>query len=142
MNTSLAVCGHNRRFSNKNYACINKDCVNYHDIHGLHFPRNQAPILGLINLLQKQDMNNTPTPPAQAVTERYTNNLIRNGQNDEFRLIMINSTENTAPDETFIGYIFEAVINAPTDRRTYSAYGATPSQAVRRALKKFGVTFR
>jgi len=109
---------------------------------------NKTPLLGLVfdeapvaqSLINKVLLMNTP----QQVTERYTNNLIRNGQNDQFVLSYSRSQRNYAPDRSFLGYMFEARV-LPQDSNVSSedpSFGATPSQAVKNALEKYGVTFR
>lgn len=77
--------------------------------------------------------------PPQNVSERYTNNILRNGSNGLFDLLECNSKDSIV-DGIVVGHYFQvhlAAVGSPYA----TGIGATPSQAVRRALEKFGVTF-
>lgn len=80
----------------------------------------------------------TPTIP-QAVTERYTANLLRDGQNREFRLTTIASVP-TFVREKMIGHHYIATV--ATHKVAHEGVGATPLQAVTNSLEIHGVTFR
>ncbi len=79
--------------------------------------------------------------PAQAVTERYVNNLLRNGSNKEFEILVINRDAAIA-DDIVVGVYYTAVVKHSSQLNKTQASGAVPSQAVRRCLEKHGVTFR
>lgn len=83
-------------------------------------------------------MNNIP----QAVTERYVTHLLNRGQNRDFQILHIYKKASWI-DQHYVGAYYEATIcshvpDAPGETGT----GASPSQALRRALEKHGVTFR
>lgn len=80
-----------------------------------------------------------PTP--QAVTERYVSNLITNGRNKEFDIDMI-VRRTTLVDGEVVGYYFSVKLINVRLAEEQNTSGATISQAVRRALEKYGVTFR
>lgn len=88
--------------------------------------------------------NNMQNPP-QNVSERYVNNLLRNGKNNLFFLHYM-QLENAEVDGHVIGQYIRVELCAHNKftqpSPAWQGVGATPSQAVRRALEKFGVTFK
>ena len=83
----------------------------------------------------------SPPSHVQNVTERYVRHLLRAGNNKDFYLNVIGERESLH-DEIVVGRFFEAIVmNSMRDRHEV-ATGVTPTQAVRRALIKHGVTFR
>lgn len=81
-------------------------------------------------------MNTSP----QAVTERYVTNLLHHGQNKEFILHHVVAERTMIGDEN-VGTHFTVEVNK-IPGVLQSAVGATPAQALRRALERHGVTFR
>jgi hypothetical protein len=79
------------------------------------------------------------TNPPQNVSERYISNLLRTGANSDFILHYITKRESRV-DNLVVGTYYDASIYHGGDNQ--AAAGATPSQAVRRAMEKFGVTFK
>lgn len=86
-------------------------------------------------------VQSSPTAP-QALTERYVTNLVNTGKNKDYTLIGTVRRSFVA-DEVLCGHYYDVTVaNISDESVTQSASGATPTQAVRRALKKLGVTFR
>lgn len=83
-----------------------------------------------------------PTQP-QAVTQKYVSNLIYNGRNKEFDIDLVTRRSHFEGKE-HVGYYFTVTVTRGEERpgTGQQASGATISQAVRRALEKYGVTFR
>lgn len=81
-----------------------------------------------------------PTAP-QAVTERYVSNLLHNGRNKEFDICEVQRCSWMVDDQD-VGCYFYIKITTATKDRVSDSNGATPAQALRRALEKLGVTFR
>jgi hypothetical protein len=79
--------------------------------------------------------------PPQQVTVRYTGNLIRKGENSNFRLCSL-SWEDVANDGIIVGQYYVAIVISTNGELLKEASGVTPYQAVERALTKHGVTFR
>lgn len=81
--------------------------------------------------------------PIQAVTERYVSNLLRDGQNAEFRVNQLQAQPFSA-HEVHCGWYYECWIanNDPQSANRTQGVGPTPSAALRNALTKLGVTFR
>ena len=78
----------------------------------------------------------------QQVTDRYVRNLINKGKNNDFEIITL-QREQATHDGIVIGEYYDIIIRKPMpDHSSERASGVTASQAVRRALAKFGVTFR
>jgi hypothetical protein len=79
----------------------------------------------------------------QNVSSRYAYRLLREGRNDPFELVKVDRHESTH-DGLVVGHYYEATIvkrilmNGPN---SHTASGATPQQAVERALERAGVTF-
>lgn len=82
-------------------------------------------------------MNNPP----QAVTERYVSNLLNHGENNDFRFIAL-ETHTTMAEGESIGWHYKLFLRSVANNEVEVGYGDTPSFALRRALEKFGVTFR
>lgn len=78
--------------------------------------------------------------PPQQVTSRYVRNLLIKGKNNEFSIREIRR-EYTTIDNITVGIYYLAEVKERTGI-TEKAAGATPEQAVHRALAKHGVTFR
>lgn len=99
-----------------------------------------------LTLTITNDMQNPP----QNVSSRYINNILRDGFNSLFQLTALERQSMTVPEsDEILGYYYCARVVSPTGvpctaplAETQPAFGATPSQAVRRALEKFGVTFK
>lgn len=82
-----------------------------------------------------------PVTP-QSVTERYVSNLLSNGQNKEYSINALRR-QTTLVNEDFVGYHWVVTVESATAVvNPAAASGATPAQAIRRALEKLGVTFR
>lgn len=81
------------------------------------------------------------TNPTQAVTERYVSNLLRDGQNNEF-VMQSNCAHNTEVEGVRIGIHFRAEVYEVGHSVLKDGFATTPASALRRALEKFGVTFR
>jgi hypothetical protein len=77
----------------------------------------------------------------QQVTIRYAGNLIRKGENNNFRLCSL-SWEGITHDDILVGRYYIATIISSSGDNLKEASGITPYQAVERALTKHGVTFR
>lgn len=77
----------------------------------------------------------------QAVTNKYTHNLILTGSNDVFAVDFVQSEPNVVNGDV-IGHYFAARVIFKSDQTAMRGHGATPRQAVRKALEKFGVTFK
>ena len=74
----------------------------------------------------------------QNITQRYTNSLLRSGKNNDFSIWSMTQKPNLVKDQV-VGHYFEmTVCNGQT---TVQSVGATPEQALERALTDFGVTF-
>jgi hypothetical protein len=82
-------------------------------------------------------MNKLP----QQVTIRYTGNLIRKGENSNFRLCSL-SWKDVISDNIIVGQYYIATVITTNGENLKEASGVTPYQAVERALTKHGVTFR
>lgn len=78
----------------------------------------------------------------QNVTIRYATNLLNEGANDTFELDAVAQMVNKVPGGDIVGFYYEAAVKIKTDFETQKAAGATPRQAVKRALEKHGVTFQ
>jgi hypothetical protein len=84
-------------------------------------------------------MTNLP----QNVSSRYAYRLLAEGHNEPFELVKVDRHESTH-DGLVVGHYYEAVIvkrilmNGPN---SHTAAGASPRQAVERALQRAGVTF-
>jgi hypothetical protein len=76
----------------------------------------------------------------QAATIRYAGNLLRRGSNDNFEIIKI-LRQDAVHDSITVGHFYDATIQR-INSNSETASGVTPTQAVQRALKKAGVTFR
>ena len=82
-------------------------------------------------------MSNLP----QNITDRYVNNLLRNGVNNDFRLFGITIHSSFVGDH-LVGWYFKAVIQLQRNELpSFEAYGATPNEALSRALLAAGVTY-
>jgi hypothetical protein len=81
------------------------------------------------------------TSSPQQVTIRYTGNLIRKGENSNFRLCSL-SWEDVTHDDIIVGQYYIATVISTNGENLEEASGVTPYQAVERALTKHGVTFR
>lgn len=79
----------------------------------------------------------------QAVTERYVSNLLRDGQNAEFRLVNL-QIRPWVVDEEACGWYYFCIVEtvAGSAGPVKEAVGVTPVVALRNALTKLGVTFR
>jgi hypothetical protein len=78
------------------------------------------------------------TPP-QKVTSRYIRNLLIKGKNNEFEILGM-KRDYSMIDGICVGHYF--MIDTKGVGGRFSAAGATPEQALQRALEKHGVTFR
>lgn len=77
----------------------------------------------------------------QNITERYTNNLLRNGCNNDFRVMSITIHSSTV-GEHHVGFYYKCNLQLLRDQLpSNEAYGATPSEALSRCLTNFGVTY-
>ena len=82
-------------------------------------------------------MSNLP----QNITERYVNNLLRNGVNNDFRLFSITIHSSTVGSH-HVGFYYRAITQLQrADLPSFEAYGATPNEALSRALALAGVTY-
>lgn len=81
------------------------------------------------------------TNPPQSITQRYVNRLLVAGGNEHFSLLRLEQTGSFV-DGISVGTYYNALIGLIGDLEKREAAGATPRQAVERALQKFGVTFR
>jgi hypothetical protein len=94
---------------------------------------------------QKLKSNLMQNPP-QNVSERYVTNLLYHGRNNTFDISDI-SRRVSVVDDICVGVYYQAVVNCPAAlfeehaNNKFTGVGATPAQAVRHALSKFGVTF-
>lgn len=77
----------------------------------------------------------------QQVTERYVSNLLHNGQNKDFFIDQITRLAHQV-GEDFIGSYYQIELIQHGKLKVETSNGATPAQALRRALEKHGVTFR
>lgn len=78
----------------------------------------------------------------QNVTDRYINNLLRNGKNDDYETHTISRQVSTV-DNIPVGIYYTVNLAKPAaDFQEFIGIGATPNAALRRALEKDGVTFR
>lgn len=77
--------------------------------------------------------------PEQA-TKTYVANLLLKGKNDTFEIDRVEQQVQVI-DGDAVGFHFEAVVKLTSDFGTKKGYGATPRQAVQRALSKHGVQF-
>jgi hypothetical protein len=78
----------------------------------------------------------------QNVTSRYVSNLLNRGRNDTFEMITL-TQEKATHDNITVGYYYDVTITKPIpDHTSEQASGVTPSQAISRCLRKFGVSFR
>lgn len=85
-------------------------------------------------------MTNTPT----AVTERYVSNLLKRGTNNDFRICTI-YRQIAIEDGCCVGVYYQVMLASTTqspESDKIRGVGLTPASALRRALEKFGVTFR
>lgn len=76
----------------------------------------------------------------EQVTIRYVTKLLLEGKNDVFEIERITQEVKVVEGDP-LGFYFEAVVKQTADFGMKKGYGATPRQAVERALKKFGVQF-
>lgn len=84
-----------------------------------------------------------PTPPAQSVTTRYSANLLRSGANAEFELVSLIANQAKTDNGLPLGPFYTCTIRSKQHVQTLVVDdGATPLQALERALAKAGVTFR
>jgi hypothetical protein len=100
--------------------------------------KKDCPKAGLTEEEVMSEQETTTAP--QAVTERYISNLLKGGINDAFEIRELISKDSVV-DGVIVGCYYEVTIGA-INKPYVSAVGATPMQAVRRALEKHGVTFR
>jgi hypothetical protein len=77
----------------------------------------------------------------QAVTERYVSNLLHYGRNKEFDILTSTQNQNKIGEES-VGVYYHVTVQHAGSQVVQRANGATPAEAVRRALTKLGVTFR
>jgi hypothetical protein len=75
----------------------------------------------------------------QHASTRYVSNLLNRGRNDDFNLVSV-TQENAIHDGIVVGSYYTICIRHI--EAVLAASGVTPSQAARRCMKKFGVTFR
>lgn len=74
----------------------------------------------------------------QNITTRYTNTLLRDGSNADFQIISMTRKPNIVKDQV-VGYYYEMTVQQ--SQSSNLSVGATPEQALERALESFGVTF-
>ena len=77
----------------------------------------------------------------QSVTRRYASNLLLEGSNDVFAIEQISEQPHVVGGDR-VGYFYMARVKTQADFTVREAAGATPRQAVERALEKLGVTFQ
>lgn len=82
-------------------------------------------------------MNDLP----QNVTSRYLTNLLHEGRNADFDILLIEQKENIVEEQS-CGYYYKAAVWCLSKQETVHVVGASPVVALRRALEKFGVTFK
>ena len=85
------------------------------------------------------NLDTMPTSP-QAVTERYVSNLLRDGQNREFRITYV-KFQHFVQEEVHCGGYYNVAIET-LDLKPAIGFGPTPQASLRNALTKLGVTFR
>lgn len=112
--------------------------LRYPNLH----PRDPRNLKRDVNYSAIANLLNMPTQP-QAVTQKYVSNLIYNGRNKEFDIDLVTRRSHFEGEE-HVGYYFTVTVTRGEERpgTGQQASGATISQAVRRALEKYGVTFR
>lgn len=78
----------------------------------------------------------------QNVTDRYINNLLRNGKNDDYETHTV-SRQIATVSNIPVGIYYSVTVTKPAaDFKEFVGIGATPNEALRRALQQDGVTFR
>lgn len=82
---------------------------------------------------------NHPMIPQQ-ITHRYVNRLLTEGRTPDFDISTLSRRDNLASNEV-VGHYYEVTVIDHAEGIRLGV-GATPIAAVRRALVKFGVTFR
>lgn len=101
------------------------------------FPHGMSPLAGMLPLLE-QDMS-----LPQNASNRYISNLLNKGRNDDFELIGL-AQQNATHDGIVVGSYYNISLRRHSNPESDPgiAAGVTPSQAARRCMRKFGVTFR
>jgi hypothetical protein len=95
------------------------------------------PLHYIIDDIYEPAMNPNP----QAVTNRYLNNLLRDGQNNDYAIVQLHAHDNVIGGDV-CGTYFKVQIRQRFTISEQTANGVTPEHALRNALEKYGVTFR